>query len=253
MDTLVRELTTNFRYHSESINRLSLFADQPWIMHSPNHSEGRQVYIFRQEGQKLLIFKNGVIQQQHENATWDYIESMNALLLKYDGQTMLYHRIFFDPSVLILRRDGDASLQLLFNDNHLESTREDLLHRVVKKYRQLDNSHRRKPGPGDHHYGYQAPAHTESSWQKRHSILVGKFSEMQIHFSDRLSGSIGRDRRGRYFFCKKSMLPTYYFYIDRRSCLNGLHHYLSTNKILRENFRSVQRFRDLQFKGLFFW
>lgn len=252
MNTLVQELTTTFRYHSESIHRLSLFADQPWIMQEAQHSKGRQVYIFRQEGQKLLIFRDGVIQQQHEDATWDYIESMNALLLKYDGQTMLYHRIFFDPSVLILRRDGDTKLQMLFNDHHLESTPEDLLQRVVQKYRQLDHSNWRKPHAGDYHYGYQAPAHTESNWQKRHSILVGKYSEMQIHFSDGRSGPIGRDRRGRYFFCKKSILPTYYFYLDRRSCLNGLHHYLSTKQILRENFRSVQRFRDLQFKGLLF-
>ena len=251
MDTLVRELTNNFRYHSESINRLSLFAAQPWIMHSPDNGEVRLVYIFRQEQQRLLIFKNGVIQKQHENATWEYIESMNALLLKYGGKTMLYHRVFFDQSILILRQDGDTSLQLLFNDYHLESTSDELLQRVVRKYRQLDNTQTRKRQSRDGNYGYQAPAHTESAWQRRRSILVGKYQEMQIHFADGLSGPIGRDRRGRYFFCKKGMLPAYYFYIDRRSCLNALHHYLSTSGVLRENFRSVQRFRDLQFKGLF--
>ena len=251
MNTLVRELTTNFRYHSESINRLSLFADQPWIMHSSDGGDGRVVYIFRQEDQKLLIFKNGVVQNQHKDATWDYIESMNALLLDFGGQTVLFHRVFFDPSVLILQQDGEAQLQLLFNDHHLESTADELLGRVVHKYRQLDQPNKRNRRSADIHYGYQAPAHTESAWQRRHSILVGRYNEMQIHFADGRRGSIGRDCRQRYFFCKKGLLPTYYFYLDRRSCLNALHHYASTNEVLRENFRSVQRFRDLQFKGLF--
>ena len=239
MDTRIKQLATQYRFYSKDLSNLSLLTDQPWIITST--SGQRLVYVFRKKDKQLLIFQNGEVQKRHEAARWDYIESMNALLLHFDDSTKLFYRSFFDSSLLILKQDGEDFPQLFLNGNHLTDTPDDLIDKVIQKYCQLDQQQSNGATKQQLTYIYQAPFHSIIRRERKKGLLIGKYNQTLLQFEDGELGAVGRDRYGQYFYIKGTLLQSLVYYHDKRSAINGLYHYLSRGTVLRENFREEKQ------------
>jgi hypothetical protein len=118
---------------SNKLDNLNILTEQPWIT-KLNDDNDRCVYIFRKENKELLISLNGAV----EKGKWDYIPSMNSLIIERKTGTTLYKKGFFDDSVMILQIDGTDDFQLFANENRIESTLDKLLEKTEFKY--LNNS-----------------------------------------------------------------------------------------------------------------
>ena len=123
MKTYLKNIVDRFRNYSEKLDNFSILTDQPWITQTDNLSD-RCVFIFRKENKELYILTNGVMKKEDEGSAWDYIASMNSLLIRRNGETKLYNQGFFDEAIMILRLDGTNELQLFANENKIESTTE---------------------------------------------------------------------------------------------------------------------------------
>lgn len=244
MDTLVQELTNKYKYYSESMNKLSLLANQPWVVHSSSDVDQRQVYLFREEEKQLLVFENGVVKREYEDATWSYIDSMPALLMRYANETKLYHQVFFDPSILILRQDGEQAFQILINDNHLESNPDELLQQVLVKYQELEKQQQDNQQQV-FSYLHPAPHYQELTRVTRRGASVGKYRCIKVRFADGEVGYLNRDRRGRYYLKLGSVWPIFLYYQNKQSCINGLYHYLNTGEVLGEHLKYQRQWHQL--------
>lgn len=94
--------------HSNRLDNYALLTEQPWVTKTDDNSE-RFVMIFRQKENELLISLNGNV----EKGKWDYIPSMNSLLIERETETTLYKQGFFDDSVMILKVDGTENINYL--------------------------------------------------------------------------------------------------------------------------------------------
>ncbi|MCD8431870.1 hypothetical protein G1L02_04285 [Tenacibaculum finnmarkense] len=115
--------------HSDKLDNYALLTEQPWITKTDDNNE-RFLMIFRQKENELLISLNGKI----EKAKWDYIPSMNSLVIERNSGITLYKQGFFDDSVMILKVDGTEDYQLFVNENKIDSTIEKLLEETENKY-----------------------------------------------------------------------------------------------------------------------
>jgi hypothetical protein len=115
--------------YSNRLDNYALLTEQPWITQTDDDNE-RFVMIFRQKENELLISVNGMI----EKGKWDYIPSMNSLVIERKSGITLYKQGFFDDSVMILKVDGIEKYQLFVNENKIDSTIEKLLEQTENKY-----------------------------------------------------------------------------------------------------------------------
>ena len=125
----LKEYVNRLKKYSQQLDNFAILTDQPWVTNFENQTE-RCVYIFRNKNNQLIKSTNGKV----EKGEWDYLPSMNSLLIELEHETTLYNQGFFDNSVMILRRDGTDEHQLFVNENKIESTVEKLLQEVEGTY-----------------------------------------------------------------------------------------------------------------------
>ena len=129
MKIQLKHIVDNLQQYSKKLDNYAILTEQPWITKTENENE-RFVLIFRKKDNELLISLNGKV----EKGKWDYIPSMNSLIVERKSGTTLYNQGFFDDSVMILKVDGTENYQLFANENRIESTIEKLLEGIEKKY-----------------------------------------------------------------------------------------------------------------------
>ena len=125
----LKSLVENLKNYSKKLDNYAILTEQPWITKTENEEE-RFVVIFRKKDNELLISVNGKV----EKGKWDYIPSMNSLIVERESGTTLYNQGFFDDSIMILKVDGTDDYQLFVNENKIESSIEKLLEKIEKKY-----------------------------------------------------------------------------------------------------------------------
>lgn len=236
MKTYLKDIVNKFKNYSEKLDNFSLLIDQPWIVHLNDISD-RCVFIFRRENKELFILTNGVIKKEDEGAKWDYIAPMNSLLIRRNGETKLFNQGFFDESIMILKLDGTNELQLFVNENKIESSIQNLLEQVEKRYSKISIIQKPKDDSRPILYIYQSPLYEEVNTQNSSNILIGNFQTVEIKFTDGLKGKIYRDKNNEYFLKIGWFVPDYFVYKDEKSCINGLHYYLRHGEILKENIK----------------
>ena len=128
MKIQLNKIVKNLKNYSKKLDNYAILTEQPWITKTENDNE-RFVIIFRKNNE-LLISINGKV----EKGKWDYIPSMNSLIVERKSGTTLYNQGFFDDSVMILKVDGTDDYQLFANENKIESTIEKLVQEIENKY-----------------------------------------------------------------------------------------------------------------------
>lgn len=142
----LKDYVNKLRNYSEKLDNFTLLIDQPWKTGIIENTEPA-TFIFRKENNELPISKAGNV----EKGKWDYISSMNALMLEMEGKTTLYKQGFFDDSVLILQREGTDEYSLFINENKIDKTIDKLeqaskqiLHNTELRYSSKSSSNKDK-------------------------------------------------------------------------------------------------------------
>ncbi|MDT0691254.1 hypothetical protein RM549_15770 [Salegentibacter sp. F188] len=125
----LKEYVDRLKNFSQKLDNFSILTEQPWVTNFGSETD-RCIYIFRQKENQLLISTNGKVKK----GNWDYLPSLNSLLIEHDDETILFSQGFFDNSIMILRRDGTDDYQLFVNENKIESTIEKLLQKTEQDY-----------------------------------------------------------------------------------------------------------------------
>ena len=139
MRAYIANVLPRLKEYSVRLDNLVLFTDQPWIQ--IDESGDRTVYVFRSEGNELLISKNGNV----NTCSWEYLAYMNSLMIQANGKKTLYNQGFMDETVMILSKDGQADYLLLANENKVqEYTAEKILTNLSQRYLTADTTRARK-------------------------------------------------------------------------------------------------------------
>ena len=129
MRDYISNLLPKIKDFSARLDNLALLTDQPWVQ--LDESEDRTVFVFRKDGNELLVSKNGDV----NTCGWEYLEHMNSLVIEVSGQKILYNQGFLDESVMILRKDGGGEYLLMANENKVDAIKTDkVLEYLSRKY-----------------------------------------------------------------------------------------------------------------------
>lgn len=129
MKQYLADILPRLQKYSARLDNLSLITDTPWIQ--VDDSNDRVVFIFRSKGSELLVSENGDV----NTCSWEYLDYMDALLVKMGERRALYNHGFLDDAVMILSKDGSADYLLLVNEKKVEARdRERVLSRLNRKY-----------------------------------------------------------------------------------------------------------------------
>jgi len=109
----VSNIIPRIKAFSESLDRMEIFLEAPWVMIDENGNQ--QKYIFRRNGE-LIMSMNGTVTL----GRWEYISAAKSLLINRVKDTILLNQDFVDNAVMILRMDGrDESKFILANENQI--------------------------------------------------------------------------------------------------------------------------------------
>lgn len=129
MKQYLADILPRLQKYSARLDNLSLITDTPWIQ--VDDSNDRIVFIFRSKGSELLVSENGDV----NTCSWEYLDYMDALLVKMGERRALYNHGFLDDAVMILSKDGSADYLLLVNEKKVEARdRDRVLARLNRKY-----------------------------------------------------------------------------------------------------------------------
>lgn len=113
MKLYINNLLERLRQFSDSLDKMELFIDIPWIV--IDNDSKQQKFIFKRNGQ-LIMSLNG----QVSIGKWEYLSEAKSLLIDRIKDKLLLNQKFIDSAVMVLNRDGikDDNLMLI-NENIL--------------------------------------------------------------------------------------------------------------------------------------
>lgn len=113
LQDLIIDLQSNLKSYSQGLAKQNILVDIPWTM--VDGDLNLQRLIFRKDN-SLYIVKEGEIQE----STWEYLPTMNSLVITLAGKKILMNEVFADGKALILKKDGVSMDFLSFaNQNEL--------------------------------------------------------------------------------------------------------------------------------------
>lgn len=108
MQSYIQSILPRLQRYSKQLNDEANFVEIPWAYLDV---EGVKItYIFRQNNE-LLVTKKGEV----ATGRWEYLPSMQSLLIEYEGKKRMYNQGFLDKTVLLLRKEGTEELLPLAN------------------------------------------------------------------------------------------------------------------------------------------
>jgi hypothetical protein len=114
MKDYIKSLLPRLRRLSKQLDDEANFVDIPWTFRDDDGN--LNTHLFRRNSE-LLVSINGDVIIGH----WEYIPSMNSLLIDYQNKKQLFNHAYLDPdkAVLLLLKDGTDDLHILANRNQI--------------------------------------------------------------------------------------------------------------------------------------
>lgn len=130
MNDFLSSILPRIRQFSTSLNEKERFVEKPWGM--IDFEGNRCQYIFLRNG-RLLRSINGIVTE----GKWEYLPSVNSLIIEIDFKKVMMKHLFFDEHALVLSIDD-------FSDRFLFLANENLIPELnVQKYlKQLTRSNK---------------------------------------------------------------------------------------------------------------
>lgn len=112
MQLYLQNLVKRLREFSETLDKKEIFIEAPWVIIDENQNQ--QKYIFKRNGE-LIISVNGEV----TDGKWEYLQIAKSLRIDTGSKKLLLNQDFIDPSVMILRKDGQKSENLILANENL--------------------------------------------------------------------------------------------------------------------------------------
>ncbi|KGE88589.1 MAG: hypothetical protein ACE362_08365 [Phaeodactylibacter xiamenensis] len=112
MQSYLQSILPRLQRYSKQLNDEANFVEIPWAY--MDDDEAKVTYLFRRNNE-LLVTKQGEV----ATGRWEYLPSMQSLLIDYEGKRRMYNQGFLDKTVLLLRKEGTEQLLPLANVNLL--------------------------------------------------------------------------------------------------------------------------------------
>jgi hypothetical protein len=110
----IQSFQSSLRNYSSQLANRNLLVDIPWTMVDGDLNLQRLIF---NRNNSLYIITEGVIQE----STWEYLPSMNSLVISIEGIRIVMNEVFIDEKVLILKKDGNSKDFLAFaNETKLQ-------------------------------------------------------------------------------------------------------------------------------------
>lgn len=108
MQAFLQSILPRLQRYSKQLNDEANFVEVPWAYLD---EDGVKItYLFRRSNE-LLVTRQGEV----ATGKWEYLPSMQSLLIEYDGKRRMYNQGFLDKAVLLLRKEGTEKMFTLAN------------------------------------------------------------------------------------------------------------------------------------------
>lgn len=245
MRTYISDIIPRIQRFSQKLDNLTLLTNQHWVV-IDDIDKTKNVYIFRQNNE-LLISQNGKV----EKAKWEYLGN-SSLLIDRKDESYLFKHGFFDENILALKIDSKDEYAFLVNetifDKELNSSLS-VVEFLSKKYiepnvkRSIQNSTGLtiSSSPESNKLSsYFAPNHRIQRRSQKTSFFGSLIEEYLIEYDDGEKGEVYvKLKNNQAYFKDKNSLAwntLIHYYENLDFCINGLHYFLKTGKILKEGF-----------------
>ena len=245
MKTYFSDIIPKIKRFSQELDNLTLLTNQHWVV-IDDLDKTKNVYIFRPNNE-LLISQNGKV----EKAKWEYL-GHNSLLIDRKEESYLFKHGFFDENILALKIDSKEEYAFLVNESKFEKELNSLASVVEflnKKYieDQVKKSIQDTTGillennnPNEEFENYIAPNHKINKMAEINSIFGSKTDQFLIEFDDGEQGKVFlKQKNQQAYFKERSSLAwsiSNHYYENLDYCINALHYYLKTKKLLNEGY-----------------
>lgn len=244
MKTYISDIIPRIQKFSQKLDNLASLTNQHWVV-IDDIDKSKNVYIFIQNNE-LLISQNGKV----EKAKWEYL-GHNSLLIDRKDESFLFKHGFFDENILALKIDSKEEYAFLVNetkfDKELNSSISvvEFLNRkyiepAIKRSIQgqtglmIDNTNEK-----DTSTIYLAPNYILKKIADNNSLFGGLTEQYLVEFEDGKKGEIFHKQKNNLAYFKENngfLSTSQHHYENRDFCINGLHHFLNTRKILKNGF-----------------
>lgn len=245
MRTYFSDIFPSIQKFSQKLDDLNLLINQHWVV-IDDIDKTKNVFFFRKNNE-LLISQNGKV----EKAKWEYL-GHNSLLIDRKDEIFLFRHGFFDENVLALKIDSKEEYVFLVNETKFDKELNSslcVIDFLNKKYIEpsIKRSIQNQAGLSfesinslNSSSSYISPNHTVNKISESSSILGTITEQYLIEFEDGLKGNVFHKKKNKKFYFKEKRiggLTTFqHLYISFDLCVNSLHYYLKTGKILKDGF-----------------
>lgn len=217
MKTFVADIIPKIQRFSKKLDDLTLLTNQHWVV-LDELTNFKKVYIFRQNGE-LLIVINGEV----EKAKWEFLGQNSILIDLINDNSYLFKHGFFDENILALKIDSKDEYAILINENKYDGELNSISH--VLKF--LNGKYLVNP-IASNRLGIPQGIITDVVFSKEgYSLFFGYYNEFIVKTtSGQLFNIYQKKSNSKYFIKENSEYKTFN---DKEACLDFV------KKILEEN------------------
>jgi hypothetical protein len=111
LQEILKNIQSSLKSYNQGLAKQNMLIDIPWTMVDGDLNIQR--LIFRKDN-SLYIVKEGEIQE----SKWEYLTSLDSLVLELGGKKILLNEVYSDEKALILKKDGTSQDFLAFANQH---------------------------------------------------------------------------------------------------------------------------------------
>ena len=229
MKRYISDILPKIKRFSRKLDQLTLLQNQHWVV-LDNISESKNVYIFRENNQ-LLIVQNGKV----EKAKWEFLGN-DFLFIDKENDSYLFKNSFYDENILALKIDSKEEYAILINESKYGrelNSYENIIDFLTTKYVNTGtyiNSNRLKSVLFDNPSSLEKCGNIREEQISSTTSFWGNYvNRFRITFDNSESGILYNDRKGFYIIDETG--SNHFYYHDKSSAIYSLYSLLKTNKV----------------------
>lgn len=238
MKTYISDIIPKLQRFSEKLDNLALLTNQHWVVIDEEQAT-KNVYIFRPNNE-LLISQNGRV----EKAKWEYLGN-NSLLIDRKDDSYLFKHGFLDENILALKIDSKDEYAFLVNEtkygkelNSILSIAEFLNRRYLAQV--IRHTVSKSNDSSNALVSYSAPNFILKKISQSSSFWAASTVHLLVEYEDGEKGEVfHRTKNDQAYFKAKfngSWTTLTHYYENLDFCIDALHFYIKTGKILKNGF-----------------
>jgi hypothetical protein len=193
MKTFVADIIPKIQRFSKKLDDLTMLTNQHWVV-LDELTNFKKVYIFRQNGE-LLIVINGEVQK----AKWEFL-GQNSILIDLNTNSYLFKHGFVDENILALKIDSKDEYVILINENKYDGE----LNSISQVLKFLNSKYLVNPIVSNK-LGMPQTIITDVTYSKEgYSLFLGSYKEFIVKTTSRQFFYIYQKKSNSKYFIKEN-------------------------------------------------